>query len=125
MDARAASTLLGDAAHPMLPYLAQGAAQAVEDGYVLADMLAQHRNDARRRRCRPTKRRGGRAPHASSCTPASAARSTTPPRRSQRFKRDLGYRIKRLIQPKEHTYWIEWIYGHDVTAAPSETSKAA
>ena len=32
-------TLLGDAAHPMLPYLAQGAAQAIEDGYVLADML--------------------------------------------------------------------------------------
>ena len=39
-------TLLGDAAHPMLPYLAQGAAQSVEDGYVLADMLAQHRHDA-------------------------------------------------------------------------------
>ena len=38
-------TLLGDAAHPMLPYLAQGAAQALEDGYVLADMLAQHRSD--------------------------------------------------------------------------------
>ncbi len=40
------TTLLGDAAHPMLPYLAQGAAQAVEDGFVLADVLAQHRNDA-------------------------------------------------------------------------------
>jgi len=38
-------TLLGDAAHPMLPYLAQGAAQAIEDGYVLADLLSQHRSD--------------------------------------------------------------------------------
>jgi salicylate hydroxylase len=31
--------LLGDAAHPMLPYLAQGGAQAIEDGAVLADTL--------------------------------------------------------------------------------------
>ncbi|CAF1000853.1 unnamed protein product [Adineta steineri] len=32
--------LLGDAAHPMLPYIAQGAAQAVEDAAVLAISLA-------------------------------------------------------------------------------------
>jgi 2-polyprenyl-6-methoxyphenol hydroxylase-like FAD-dependent oxidoreductase len=31
--------LLGDAAHPMLPFFAQGAAQAVEDATVLADCL--------------------------------------------------------------------------------------
>ena len=30
-------TLLGDAAHPMLQYLAQGACMAVEDAVVLAD----------------------------------------------------------------------------------------
>jgi salicylate hydroxylase len=33
-------TLLGDAAHAMLPFLAQGAAQCVEDAAVLADRLA-------------------------------------------------------------------------------------
>jgi len=32
-------TLLGDACHPMLPYMAQGAAQAIEDGAVLAACL--------------------------------------------------------------------------------------
>lgn len=37
-DGRAA--LLGDAAHPMLPFLAQGAAMAVEDGWVLARELS-------------------------------------------------------------------------------------
>src|SRR6516165_6499949 len=33
-------TVLGDAAHPMLPYLGQGACQAIEDGCVLAAALA-------------------------------------------------------------------------------------
>ncbi len=36
-DARV--TLLGDAAHPTLPFLAQGAAMAIEDGYILARCL--------------------------------------------------------------------------------------
>ena len=33
-------TLLGDACHPTLPFMAQGAAMAIEDGAVLADCLA-------------------------------------------------------------------------------------
>lgn len=35
-----AATLLGDAAHPMFPFFAQGAAQAIEDAAVLAHALA-------------------------------------------------------------------------------------
>jgi salicylate hydroxylase len=38
-------TLLGDAAHPMLPYLGQGACQAMEDGAVLATALAAEAAD--------------------------------------------------------------------------------
>jgi len=34
-------TLLGDAAHPMLPYLAQGAAMAIEDAAVLGQCLGE------------------------------------------------------------------------------------
>jgi len=34
-------TLLGDAAHPMLPHLGQGANQSIEDGMALATLLAQ------------------------------------------------------------------------------------
>lgn len=34
-------TLLGDACHPTLPMLAQGAVQAIEDGYVLGRALAE------------------------------------------------------------------------------------
>ncbi|HEY4923114.1 MAG TPA: FAD-dependent monooxygenase [Roseiarcus sp.] len=36
--------LIGDAAHPMLPFLAQGAAQAIEDAGALADCLEQARD---------------------------------------------------------------------------------
>lgn len=38
-------TLLGDAAHPMFPFFAQGAAQAIEDAAVLARCLAQGADD--------------------------------------------------------------------------------
>ena len=37
--------LLGDAAHPMLQYFAQGACMAMEDGVTLAEFLADHPDD--------------------------------------------------------------------------------
>ena len=37
--------LLGDAAHPMLPFLAQGAAMAIEDGAVLADCISSYKDN--------------------------------------------------------------------------------
>lgn len=39
-------TLLGDAAHPMVPALGQGACQAIEDGVVLGRMLGPAEDDA-------------------------------------------------------------------------------
>jgi salicylate hydroxylase len=59
---RGPAALLGDAAHPMSPHLAQGAAMAIEDAAVVADCLARRPDDparalqaycsARRRRTR-------------------------------------------------------------------------
>ncbi len=45
-------TLLGDACHPMLPYLAQGAAQSIEDGATLAVVPGGTRAIRGRRRAR-------------------------------------------------------------------------
>jgi 2-polyprenyl-6-methoxyphenol hydroxylase-like FAD-dependent oxidoreductase len=69
-------TLLGDAAHPMLPYLAQGAAMAIEDAAVLAQRLADTPGDpvgamrryerlrrARTARAQRAARHNGRAYH--------------------------------------------------------------
>ena len=38
-------TLLGDAAHPMVPHFGQGAGQAIEDGFALAVLLEHARHD--------------------------------------------------------------------------------
>ncbi len=52
-------TLLGDAAHPMLPFLAQGAAMAIEDAAVLAECLGGTRdNPASALRAYEQRRRG-------------------------------------------------------------------
>src|SRR5262249_30415199 len=120
-------TLLGDSAHPMLPYLAQGAAQSVEDGYVLADMLAQHRDDPQ---AALKAYESARLPRTSRIQLHARERGKINNTTSAfaRWKRDLGYKLKRLIKPNEHTYKIEWIYGHDVTAgaaARRATSAAA
>jgi salicylate hydroxylase len=69
-------TLLGDAAHPSLPFLAQGAAMAIEDAAVLADCLKmtpeaperalrlyEDRRRARTARVQRTARRNGRIYH--------------------------------------------------------------
>jgi len=41
-------TLLGDACHPTLPFLGQGAVMAIEDAYVVAACLAHYRADPER-----------------------------------------------------------------------------
>ena len=81
-------TLLGDAAHPMLPFLAQGGAMAIEDATVLAACLARQSEDPavalrnyeglrRRRNARAqhNARRNGRVYHLKG--PAALARDLT------------------------------------------------
>ena len=61
---RPLATLLGDAAHPMLPYLAQGAAMALEDAAVLGACL-EAQGDVRTAFTRYELLRSARTPRAS------------------------------------------------------------
>ena len=63
-------TLLGDAAHPMLPFMGQGAGQSIEDGLVLARCLAADRDD----------------PQRAIAAYAAAARSAPPPSKPPRAR---------------------------------------
>ncbi len=106
--------LLGDAAHPMLPFLAQGAAMAVEDAWVLARELAYP----------------GRAPSDS----LRAYQSVRLPRTAAAqagSRANMGTFHQRTLLGRAKTYgpmWLagrlaptlvhrrmDWLYGHDVT----------
>jgi salicylate hydroxylase len=108
-------SLLGDAAHPMLPYLGQGACQAIEDGCVLAAALAAEPDDpvaalavyerARRPRASQvvlTARERGGSNHLVS--PVAA------------WKRDLGIAIRRRLGRDPEGRGAGWIPAYDASS---------
>lgn len=109
-------TLMGDACHPMLPYLAQGACMALEDGYAVADALARAGDDVA----------GGMLAYEAQRRPRTAkvqllarARSVENHLRDEAAMRERDERFARIRADEasgKHAYGIEWIYEHDVTA---------
>ena len=105
-------TLLGDAAHPMLPYLAQGAAQSIEDAHVLAASLDQFREHplsgleayANRRRDRAAAVQAGAREAGRQMHLAGPAEVTA---RNERMRTDPAWHIARY----------DWLYGYDVGTA--------
>jgi salicylate hydroxylase len=107
-------TLLGDAAHAMEPFQAQGAAQAVEDAYVLAECLASgHPADALRRYESLRKQRAGDLQSSSH----AAAESFYLPDGPEQRARDESYLTLRETMP-----WgtRQRIWEHDVRTALGE-----
>jgi salicylate hydroxylase len=103
--------VLGDAAHPTLPFLAQGAVMAIEDAWVLADCLANHEDDvalaayqaARRPRTSAiveAANRNARNYHLSGLTRSVA---------------HLGLRAASRFAPGRLLGRFDWVYAHDVT----------
>lgn len=104
-------TLLGDAAHPMLPFLSQGAAMAIEDGFVLAQALAHYEDlqealcayeDERRPRTARVQleaRERGRTYHLA--TPEELAR------------RDREMQEQQKTNPNAVGIKAEWVYEYD------------
>ena len=108
------ATLLGDSAHAMLPYLAQGAAQSLEDACELAAHIARVPEDvasALRRyeeRRIPRTRRiqlGARTRGQNNHLPSAWAR----------FWRDTRLALRRRFAPNATLHQAEWIYSYDVT----------
>jgi salicylate hydroxylase len=119
-------TLLGDAAHPMLPFLSQGAAMAIEDAYVLAASLDGHGSDItsalrdyeaerlpRTSRVQLEARERGRTYHLPS--PLSQA------------KRDFMFWLRGLFNPHTSGIRANWVYEYDArkfrAAAPEDATR--
>ena len=106
--------LLGAAAHPTLPFLAQGANMALEDAWVLADALDQEDDIAtaftRYQALRKT--RCARIVDAASRNAENYHLRPGPYRAAAHMALRLGARLA----PRLAANRFQWLYGHDVTA---------
>lgn len=106
--------LLGDACHPMLPFMAQGAVQAMEDAYVLATLAAEAeimetaleayfaRRQPRTARVQMAARKNMDLFHQK--TPLGKLQKHGAMMAADRLKLDVADRR------------LNWLYGHDATA---------
>lgn len=107
--------LLGDSAHPMLPYLGQGACMAMEDACILAEAIARHRDDLdaalgdyeRLRIARATRAQLG------SRYRAQQNHLSSP---WARFKRDFKMAYNNRFGRDRSPNQAEWLYDYDVAA---------
>jgi salicylate hydroxylase len=112
--AKGRTTLLGDAAHPMLPFLSQGAAMAIEDAYVLGEAINVFKDQPsialeayeaerlpRTARVQLEARERGRTYHL-----------TTP---EEQRERDLAFQREQARNPNAVGIRAEWVYSYDAT----------
>lgn len=112
--------ILGDAAHPTLPFLAQGANMALEDAWVLAEAVTaamtgngdlsaalDRYQQARRDRCVRIVEAANRNAH--------AYHLRFPP---LRLAAHTALRLAGAVRPGLVTGRFDWVYDHDVTHIP-------
>ncbi len=106
--------LLGDAAHPTLPFMAQGANMALEDAWVLTAMLLRHAEIPRALAAYQTAR------HARATRIVAAANANARNyhlRGPLRPLAHLALRIGGRIAPQAPLRRFGWLWDHDVTRA--------
>ncbi len=106
-------TLLGDAAHPMLPFQAQGAAMAIEDAYALAHFISQEKDietalvkyqqlrKVRATKVQQTSRQNADIFHATGLGAIA---------------RDIGLTVASLVNPSLINLKTAWIYDYNIVA---------
>ncbi len=107
------TAILGDAAHPTLPFLAQGANMALEDAWVLADCLAtQPLHDAL------SLYQTRRKPRVSRVIEAANANARNYHLRNPliRTAAHTALRLAGALAPSQPFKRFAWLYNHDVTA---------
>ncbi|KZY02653.1 MULTISPECIES: FAD-dependent monooxygenase [unclassified Sulfitobacter] len=104
--------LLGDAAHPTLPFLAQGANMALEDAWVLADCLTRQERDTALRQYQA--RRADRVARVVQAAERNAWRYHLAPG-PLRWGAHAALRIASRAAPGRMTGAFDWLYAHDVT----------
>jgi salicylate hydroxylase len=106
-------TLLGDAAHPMFPFFAQGAAQSIEDAAVLATCLAADVGNPEVALKRYESARIGRTTRLQEASHARAHINHLPDGPEQQARDASLGEADPLVQN-------DWIYGYDAEAAVLE-----
>lgn len=106
--------ILGDAAHPTLPFMAQGASLALEDAWVLADALSAS-GPLAARLAAYQRRREGRAQRVVEAATANARKYhlAFPP---ARWAAHAALRLGGAVAPGRMVRQFGWLYDHDVVA---------
>ncbi|MFT6605865.1 MAG: salicylate hydroxylase [Halocynthiibacter sp.] len=106
-----AAALLGDAAHPTLPFMAQGANMALEDAWVLGECLAQ-RGATEALEAYQIKRRARCVRIVEAANRNASAYHLSGPARGPAL---AAMRLGGQIAPKAPLKRFDWIYRYDVT----------
>jgi salicylate hydroxylase len=104
--------ILGDAAHPTLPFLAQGASMGLEDAWVLAEALARHDTPA----AALAAYQATRKPRTTRIVAAANANARAYHLSGlSRMIGHTGLRLLGRVSPGAMLSRFDWLYGHDVT----------
>ncbi len=110
-------TLLGDAAHPMLPFLGQGAAMAMEDALTIGLLLAGRGDESIEDLL--ARYESARIARTARVQLGSRARARENHLRSPlaRLRRNLRFRLRQWLRPHATLHAADWIYSYDVARA--------